>query len=77
MTHGFALNFGVKHVMAEMPITPKGYCDGLVLGEAKDFGHEAEMPITPKGYCDCWPTFLSPPGGRGAEMPLTPKGYCD
>ena len=37
---------------AEMPLTPKGYCDDF-FGERFFFGDKAaEMPLTPKGYCD-------------------------
>ena len=38
---------------AEMPLTPKGYCDPFndfsFFAEVIDL---AEMPLTPKGYCD-------------------------
>ena len=40
-------------IAAEMPLTPKGYCDFCVLQMLyRDGDDEAEMPLTPKGYCD-------------------------
>ena len=38
-------------LLAEMPLTPKGYCDMLPYKENAAL-IEAEMPLTPKGYCD-------------------------
>ena len=39
--------------MAEMPLTPKGYCDTSGAGVILTLGLAgAEMPLTPKGYCD-------------------------
>ena len=38
---------------AEMPLTPKGYCDSMPAASIlSQYSLEAEMPLTPKGYCD-------------------------
>lgn len=38
---------------AEMPLTPKGYCDSVLFFVEFVFVHKrAEIHLTPKGYCD-------------------------
>ena len=63
---------------AEMPLTPKGYCD-IWIGSSQSSipSMQAEMPLTPKGYCDCCSEVRCLCSFDWAEMPLTPKGYCD
>ena len=43
----------VRSLRAEMPLTPKGYCDSRNRGSRFFMiTPRAEMPLTPKGYCD-------------------------
>ena len=64
--------------MAEMPLTPKGYCDSAFKSAGSHSNNPAEMPLTPKGYCDAeGVSYYFSVHNLLAEMPLTPKGYCD
>ena len=49
----FSLNYLEFYGQAEMPLTPKGYCDSVLFFVEFVFVHKrAEMPLTPKGCCD-------------------------